>query len=176
MSQRYAVIEDATGTVGNVIMLADGATWQPPAGQRIARSDTADIGWTEQGGVLVEPPTPVAAPTPTGLIAYAAAKRWRVETGGFTLAGMQIASDATAQTKITATKTAFDNGTLSGTISFKTRSGWVAADAATVNAVYAALVAHVQACYATERSVSDAIAAGTITTIAQIDSAAWPQQ
>lgn len=129
-------------------------------------------------GDVAEPdpePPQVIAPTVEGLLAYAAAKRWAVETGGITLAGnVRVATDTVAQTKIAAAKTAFDNGTLTGTIQFKAVSGWVSADAAVMSAVYAAVVAHLQAGYAAEKAVADAIIAGTITSMTEIDAADWP--
>ena len=130
--------------------------------------DVSGKGWTWR---VFTPPTP-PAPSTTELKTYAAGARWQKETGGMTLPnGARIATDTAAQTKIAAAKDAFDNGTLTGTISFKTDSGFTDADAATVTAVYAAVVGHVQGCYVTERSVCDQIDSGTITTFAQIDEA-----
>ena len=130
--------------------------------------DAPGKGWTWR---QYTPPTP-ADPTAIELKRYAADARWQKETGGMTLpSGARIATDTAAQTKIAAAKDAFDNGTLTGTISFKTDSGFTDADAATVTAVYAAVVTHVQGCYVTERSVCGQIDSGTITTFAQIDEA-----
>jgi len=41
-------------------------------------------------------------------------------------------------------------------------------------AIATAVGAHVQACFAAENAVQAAITAGTITTTAEIDAAAWP--
>jgi hypothetical protein len=49
----------------------------------------------------------------------------------------------------------------------------VTLDAATVTAVALAVGAHVQTCFALEQTLDAEITAGTITTTAQIDAAAW---
>lgn len=109
-------------------------------------------------------------PVKPALIAYAAAKRWAKETGGITLPNeVEVATDTVAQTKIAAAKTAFDNGTITGSIEFKAVNGWFTVDAATMTQVYAAVVAHVQGCYVQEKAAVDGINAGTITTTAQVD-------
>lgn len=108
----------------------------------------------------------------TDLIAHAADARWQREQGGITLpGGVEIATDTAAQTKISAAKSAFDNGALTGSIAFKAVNGWMDADDAAVTAVYQSVVNHVQACYAKEREVVAEIASGTITSPEQIDAA-----
>lgn len=77
------------------------------------------------------------------LKAYAASKRYTVETGGMTVNGMAIPTDRITQSKL---------------------SGAVLASAVAM---------HVQAAFSVEKSVSDAIDAETITTIDQINAAAW---
>ena len=130
--------------------------------------DVPGKGWTWR------PYTPPAPPAPSKdeLRAYSGEVRWSKETGGITLqSGARISTDTAAQAKLAAAKVAFDNGTQVGTIAFKTRDGFVDADAATVTAAYAAVVEHIQNCYTLERSVFDQIDAGTITTLEQIDEA-----
>ncbi len=134
------------------------------------RSALASPGGTYADGVYT--PLPPTAPKVV-LAAYAADKRWRVETGGIVVAGSQIDTSRDSQSLI---EGAFAYVKESGedAVEFKTASGWVTMDAATVRAVALAVGAHVRACFATESAVSTAILAGTITTEAEIDSAAWP--
>lgn len=106
----------------------------------------------------------------------AGARRWEIETGGITLpGGIVVATDAVAQSKIDAALAAFERGALSGTIAFKAAGGFVDLDQAGLTAVYAAVVAHVQACYAAESAVVNEIDAGTITDAAGVESSPhWP--
>ena len=55
------------------------------------------------------------------------------------------------------------------TVPFKARSGWVDLSADQIRAIALAVGAHVQAAFAVERDVDAAIAAGSVTTIEQID-------
>jgi len=107
------------------------------------------------------------------LIAYAAIKRWQVETGGITVAGAAIDTSRESQAMITGAY-AYSQANPSETISYKAISGWVTIDAATMTAIATAVGAHVQACFAAEASAAAEIEAGTITTTAEIDAADWP--
>lgn len=46
---RYAIIEDATKKVANIIELKDGAKWSPPSGHTPVQSDIAGPGDTYDG-------------------------------------------------------------------------------------------------------------------------------
>lgn len=106
----------------------------------------------------------------TALRAHAAAKRWALETGGITLEnGAIIATDAISHAKIDAKVAAFERGVITGSVAFKAVNGSISLDRTAMTAVYAAVAVHVEACFAAERAVVHEIAAGTITTIAQID-------
>jgi len=107
------------------------------------------------------------------LKAYAASKRYTVETGGMTVNGMAIPTDRITQSKLSGAVLAFQAGALTGSIDWKTSSGWVSLDQASVTALASAVAMHVQAAFSVEKSVSDAIDAETITTIDQINAAAW---
>lgn len=167
---RQTLIHEATGIVDNVIIVGD--NYVPPAGY-ILGPDGGKVGDVWNGSAYTSPlPT---LPTKVELVAYAAAKRWQVETGGITLqGGLRVATTEIAQGKIEAAYNAFANGTLAGPIQFKALTGWIEVGAAMISAVYAAVVLHVQACYAAEKVVVDAINADTITTVAQVDAASWP--
>ena len=112
-------------------------------------------------------------PPQVDLTAYAAAKRYAVETGGVTVGGVAIPSDRDTQAKLTA---AFLLAQVNpqATFQWKAGAGFVTLDAASVGQIAVAIGQFVQAAYATEAAVLAAITAGTITTTAQIDAAAWP--
>lgn len=110
----------------------------------------------------------IRALTETDLTAYAASKRFKVETGGITVSGQTIDTSRDSQSMITGAYT-YSQAHPSETIKFKAVSGWVELDAATLAAIATAVGAHVQACFAKEASVDAKITAGTITTAAQID-------
>lgn len=109
------------------------------------------------------------APSPT-LDAYAAQRRWEIETGGITVAGTAIRTDRESQALI--------NGALSlaqadpgATIEFKRADGWVMLKSAEMAAIALAVGRHVQAAFAAERAVSEAIASQEITTTEEVDAA-----
>ena len=120
-----------------------------------------------------------APPTKAALIAYAAAKRWEIETGGIVQAAARIDTSRESQSLI-ANAHAYVQASGAASVAYKAASGWVTLDAATITAVALAVGAHVQACFALENQIDTQIAAGTITTTAQIDDpttvalAAWP--
>lgn len=60
---RYAVINNQTNIVQNVIELADGSEWTPPEGHRLVASDIAGIGDTRQGDRFIRPDPPTPEPT-----------------------------------------------------------------------------------------------------------------
>lgn len=100
------------------------------------------------------------------LVEYAAQKRWEKEVGGITLNGAMIDTSRDSQAMINgAFNWAKEHPT--ETVHFKAASGWVEFDAETMIAIATAVGSHVQQCFATEASV----AAGMITTTAEIDAA-----
>ena len=109
----------------------------------------------------------------TALKAYAAARRYAIETGGITLNGLAIPTDRETQSKLSGAVLAFQAGALSGAIDWKTSAGWVQLDQAAVTGLASAVAAHVQRSFSTEKTVSEAVDAGTITTAAEIDAANW---
>jgi hypothetical protein len=95
----------------------------------------------------------------------------RVAIAGTTVAGTPLATDDMSQVKIAAVKQAFD-ATIITTATFKAANGtFVTVNAAQMTALYAGVVAHVQACYAAEASAAAAINGGTVTTYAGVDAA-----
>ena len=135
--------------------------------------DDAQVGWIETAGVWAAPVVIVPAPTKAELTAYAAQKRWAVETGGITVGSAQIDTSRESQAMI-ANAYAYIVASGSASVSYKAASGWVTLDAAAIKSAALAVGAHVQTCFALEQTLDAEITAGTITTTAQIDAAAWP--
>ncbi len=127
--------------------------------------------WTGSEVAVYLPP--IVPPTTADLLAYAADKRWQVETGGITVAGAEIDTNRDSQAMITGAY-AYSQAHPEEPIKFKAASGWVTLDAATMAAIATAVGAHVQESFAVEEAVDAAIAAGTITTFEEIDAAGWP--
>jgi len=161
----YAVV-DSAGVVINTIVAGRG--FEIPGMSLVEAAEGAAIGGTYADGVFTPP-----APPPVDLPAYAAAKRFEVETGGITISGAAIDTSRDSQSMITGAYT-YSQAHPEQTILFKAQSGWVTLDAPTMAAIATAVGAHVQACFAAENAVQAAITAGTITTTAEIDAAAWP--
>lgn len=102
------------------------------------------------------------------LLATAAATRWDKEQGGATFNGMAIATDSASQAKIAGAVDYLAKKDPGATVSFKATNGFVELDLTAMTAVAMAVGDHVQACFALERTVAEAIAAGAITTEAQV--------
>lgn len=105
-----------------------------------------------------------------GLSAYAAARRYAVETSGITVGGSEIATDRGSQALITG---AFNLVTINPktTIKFKASGTFVTLDASAVTIIATEVGQHVQACFAKEADVVAGITVGTIKTLADIDAA-----
>lgn len=172
---RMAVLSPSHLVINTVV--ADEG-WAPDQsdlpGHYAVASATADIGDTYAGGSFTKPPPPVLPPpTIDELLAYAAAKRWQVETAGITVAGAVIDTSRESQAMITGAY-AYSQANPSEMIRYKAASGWSALDASTMAMIATAVGAHVQACFAEEMALAISIHADTITTTAEIDAAAWP--
>jgi hypothetical protein len=113
---------------------------------------------------------PDPAPAASALLAYAAAKRLEVETGGITVNGAPIATDRGSQAMI-GNAYAYVQASGAESVSYKATTGFVTLTADQFKAVALAVGAHVQACFAAEAEVDAGINASpaTITTFAQID-------
>lgn len=113
------------------------------------------------------------AVTPAGetLRAYAAAKRYQVETGGTVVDGVAIATDRQSQSMLSSAL-AYLQQQPEGVVRWKTPSGvFVDLDLAALTAAAMGVAAHVQRCFAREAEAVAGIAAGTISTTAEIDAA-----
>lgn len=107
------------------------------------------------------------------LKAYAAQKRFEVETGGITIAGVAVATDRESQSLINGAYSAVQRDP-QRVIDWKGANGFVLLDAAAVTSLADAVAAHVQAAFATEATVSAMIDAGLTVDRAGVDAAAWP--
>lgn len=172
---RYARIH--AGVVAELIDFPDGvaladaihpdiAAAMVPAGAEIA------AGWSWDGETFAPPvPPPVDQ---AALLAYAADRRWRCETGGIVVGGVPVATDDRSKVMIMGARIKAD-----ADASYELR--WKGADGAflligagQIIAISNAVLAHVDACFAVEADVVAGIEAGTVSTFAQIDAADWP--
>lgn len=104
------------------------------------------------------------------LQAYAAAKRYAVETGGILVNGAPIATDRVSQAMI-GNAYAYIQASGAASVSYKTSAGFATLTADQIKAVALAVGAHVQACFKAEDDADAAISASpaTITTAAEVD-------
>ena len=138
------------------------------------------IGADEAGRpVLIVPPPPTLTEAAVAKKAALAAYRYTIEVGGLTVNGMQVQTDDRSKTLIAGAKIdAVANPAI--LTDFKTATGWVQIDAATITAIAIAIAGHVRECYSCERIHSDAIdamvlAAGTVAEIEAYDiTTGWP--
>lgn len=115
-----------------------------------------------------------------GIKADIAAERYRRETAGITLNGLTVRTDRESQALITgAWCRAQQNPNV--LIDWKGENGWMQIDAATINAVSAAVGDHVQACFSAEKAHIAALEAtaaqqgATVATVEAYDySTGWP--
>ena len=111
---------------------------------------------------------------PAALAAYAADKRWRVETGGIRVAGTPIATDDRSKTMIMGARIKADADPQYA-VGWKTNAGFVTLTSVQIVGISDAVLAHVDACFAAEATVRAGIESGDIQTIAEIDNFAWPR-
>lgn len=163
-TQRYVLI-DSNGARANVIEYdpaLDGtaAAYVPPAGlTMIAEAD-----------YVMPPPSPPGA---AELSAYNAAARWRKEIAGVAWGGHVIDTDReSGQSKLLAEFVAITTGMRADPSPWKfLGDDWADLSNADMGAVCMAARDFVAAQFAIERTVKDAIDAGTVTTFAAIDAA-----
>lgn len=167
---RIAIIED---NICARIIIA-GADWHEVfPGAVGVESETANVGDTWTGTAFVPPALP--PPSEADLMAYAANLRWRIETGGITVAGTSVRTDEKSQAKISGAVILLTADPTLADIDWEAQPGvWVSLDAATMQAIGIAVGRHVQACFTALKAVQAAITAGEIVNFEQIDAADWP--
>lgn len=159
--------------------VVDRATFDGPmpdgwgtAGDVWVASEDAQIGWSFANNTFTAPLEP--EPPPVDLTKYAADKRWRVETGGITVAGAAIPTSREDQAMITGA-VAFAQLNPDASIQFKAVSGWVTLTATQMVGIGLSVGTHVQACFAAEAAIDADVDGGTITTAEQIEAdGRWP--
>ena len=129
------------------------------------------VGWAvDADGRFTAPAVPKI--TPADLIAYAAARRFAVETGGVDVNGLRVATDRGSQSMV-ANAYAGMQAAGAASVKFKAASGWIDLTADQLKAVALAVFAHVQASFAAEDACDAGINASppTIATLADVDAA-----
>lgn len=120
-------------------------------------------------------PPPVVMPSKADLAAAAANRRWQAETAGCTWNGKPVATDRDSQSKLIAEYVAIQAGLRADPSPWKFADGTFASltNAEAAQMILAAR-SHVAACFEVEAVVLAEIDAGTITTVRQVNAAAWP--
>ncbi|MBZ9939122.1 DUF4376 domain-containing protein [Mesorhizobium sp. BR1-1-16] len=174
--QNFALVRDAVVveiiTVPDELVIGVDIYTADFAAGLIVAGEGVEVGMTYDGEAFGPPPAP-PAPDKASLAAYAAAKRWQIENGGITVAGAEIKTTQESQARITGAY-AFAKDNPSEPIDFLSASGWVNLTSAEMIAIGQAAGVHVQTCFRISCAVDAAIDAGTITSFAAIDAAAWP--
>lgn len=108
-------------------------------------------------------------------LARLADHRYRRETGGTTVGGAAVRTDRESQALLTGAAVAalLDSGYA---VAWKTLSGWVTLNAASIIGLASAVRAHVQACFDRERALAQQVEAATsLEELAAVDmSGGWP--
>lgn len=127
----------------------------------------------EDGEIVQKPDdwlTIVPEPQPD-LYAYAAQKRWEIETGGINLNGMSVFTDDRSKSLILGARLAAESDPDFSTEWRGADGSFVTIDAPTIIAVSNAILEHVRKCFATEAWVIAEINSGAITAVEEIDNA-----
>jgi hypothetical protein len=144
---------------GQVAVLFDKAA--ADAGAWVGSTRQADGSWLPPGG-------PVPPPTKAELVAYAAARRYAVETGGVIVLGMTVLTDRISQGLIDRAVSLAERDP-GEPADFKAASGWVTLDGPTMLQIGLAVGRHVRTSFRRERAADAAIQAGTATTLADVE-------
>ena len=128
--------------------------------------DEALAGWVRSGDGWAAPSSP-----PIDLVAYAAERRWQNEGAGIAVSGVPVATDDRSKLMITGARVAALADPDWSTIWHGADGNTYPVDAAAMIVISNAVQAHVNASFAAFATVRAAIAAGNITTTAEIDAA-----
>jgi len=159
-------------------------TAQLPAGVAIADAFHPDAGFVQataqvRVGMLYdgdfhpapEPEPPSEAEIKVALVAYAADRRWQIETGGTDVGGVPIATDDRSKIMIMGARVAAADNPEWQTVWHGADGQTYPLNAAAMIAISNAVEAHVNATFATFARLKVDIDAGDITTLNEIDAA-----
>ena len=132
------------------------------------RHRQAIAAWVARGNLIAP-----YDPPPVDLVAYAARRRWEIiEAATVDVGGVAVPADETTRNVVTAAYIQASRDPGFTVDPWKIGPGlYVTLTAAQVIAIGDALTAYVQSMFALNRAVDAAIAAGTITTTAEVDAA-----
>lgn len=155
----------------------DSQVWSSQRAKFVQANDPDYSGFLATGGraaaiaSLDELEELFVATYPGGMLqTYAADVRWRKEVGGITVGDVQVATDDRSKLLIAGARIKADSDP-EFTTKWKTPSGRVQLDAATIIAMSDAVLAHVDSCFEIEDAVLTSISNQTITNRDQIDAA-----
>jgi hypothetical protein len=137
--------------------------------------------WADLDDVLTAaglPPTGLTPPTSAMLNAHANAKQWALATGGYTITVNSVPlffpTDIVSMALITGKAARLAQPNPPASFAWQMPAGFVTIASADFILVATQIADFVQSTFNTLQVVFAAIAAGTITTTAEIDAAAWP--
>lgn len=174
MAEQLTFVLDASGDVVRVAVGSPADVALAPGEVALAQADApagAWIGWKRKAdGSFVDPRAAVSLPlTKADLVAYAAARRFEIETGGITVAGAPIKTDRESQNLINGARDLAKEEP-DEPIEFKTGPGtFFVVDAPTMLTIALKVGQHVRGSFARERQACLAIDAGTATSTADVD-------
>ena len=170
----------------------DGRVYSSGRQAIVDKTDALYLAWIEEGKTEDDPEGSVAMPWPrdgagaqtsaalqailspwglfVDLAAYAASARYAKEIGGVKAGTAQVDTSRQSQAMV-ANAYSFMQQSGAASTQYKTDSGWVTVTADQMKSIALAVGTHVQACFAAESDLDAKIAAGTVTTTAQIDAA-----
>ncbi|QGM46743.1 hypothetical protein [Methylocystis heyeri] len=176
---RTALIKGAKGPVEHVVLA--GKDWVFPEGYTAVASETANVGDVYDGAGFTAPPSP--APTATELAAYARSKQAAI-AGGMILVhigaqSVEVSLDPQSLAALNGAA-ALASGNPGAVFTWVGSVGGTQLTSAQILTIYGVAHAFVQNSFTTLGAVLAAIAAGAITTFAQVDNPptplpSWPQ-
>ena len=168
-----AIVRD--GRVANLIVIADDA--DPADFDGVAAASDVRRGWLFDGQSFSAPPVAdpleglAGAALKAALRERAGLLRWQHQTGGITVSGVPVRTDDKTRTEIALARA---DAALDPAWTTKWKLGdeqWITLDVALIDAIGAAVSAHVRACFAAEKTAVDAIEAGSFLTFADVEAA-----
>lgn len=169
------------GVVAEIIIPPEGVTieemFHPDlAAQIVACPAEVSQGWLFDGEEFTQPEPLVA---PIDLLAYAANRRWLIETGGITAAGVAIATDDRSKLMLAGARIKAQADESFSTTWFGADGSATQLDAGQIVAISDAVLDHVDRCFARFAAIRAAIADEEIGSAEEIDTAfaaeIWPE-